>query len=81
MAWAAVRSKAAVLLLLIYCSLLLPLFVWALCLVDLERPGCYTLTVLLMSCDSQCSLANPQDALVSQRYVIVVFPNHTQLLF
>ena len=39
MAWAAVRSKAMVLLLLIYCFNVLPLFVGVLCL----SPFCYAL--------------------------------------
>ena len=64
---AAIRSKLVVLLLLIYCLYLLPLFVGILCFVldllfchcldgeESERAGCFALTVFLqmMSCDSQ----------------------------
>ena len=42
MAWVAVRSKALVLLLLIHCSLLLPLLVGAVCL------------VLVLLCSNKC---------------------------
>ena len=74
-AYAAVRSKVVVLLLLIYCLLLLPLFVEILCFVlvllfstlcpssfALILVGCFALTVILMFCDSQCSVALPRGA-------------------
>ena len=61
------RSKAVVLLLLIYCLLFLPLFVGVLCLVLVLLyiylcPSSFAIVlmgkmVFLMSCDSQCSVA------------------------
>ena len=39
------------------------------------------LTVFLVSCDSQCSVAFLTVPWVGQRCLIVVFPGHTHLLF
>ena len=39
-----------------------------------------SLTVVLMYCDSQCSVALPHDAMVGMWCVIVVFPDYTRLL-
>ena len=60
--WPSVRSKAVVLLLLIRCLLLLPLF---------ERVLCCSLFCHVLS----------SFAMVGLQCVIVVFPDHTQLIF
>ena len=44
-----------------------------------ERPGCIILTVYLVSCDSQCSVALPRVGV--GQCVIVEFPDHTQVPF
>ena len=96
MAYTAVRSKAVVLLLLIHCLLLIPLCesVIVLCFVvrnfmsilvynhldGEERAGCFAWFVLLMSRD--CCVALPRGAMsLSAVCEIVVFPDHTHLLF
>ena len=115
MAWAAVRSGAVVLLLLIYCLVCFPLFVGALCFVfvllcialcpfwfcghleEEERTGYFAaaavilkrrrglVTLLLLSCRCVVAvgvlwlfLAVPW---VGLQYVIVIFTDHTHLLF
>ena len=86
-AQAAVRSKAVVLLLLIRCLVCFPLIVGVLCLAlshleEEERAGCFAFIVLWMSCYCKCSVSLPPGALwVGLRSVIVVFPDHTHLLF
>ena len=96
MAYTAVRSKAVILLLLIHCILLLPLCesVIFLCFVVCnfmsilvcnhldgeERAGCFAWFVLLMSLDRCAAL--PCGAIsLSAVCEIVVFPDHTHLLF
>ena len=92
MAWAAARSKAVVLLLLIYCLIYFPLFVGVLCLSlfcytllsvhssfsineEEEKAGCFASIVLQMYCIYKCYVALPR-----LQYVIVLFPDHTNLL-
>ena len=88
-ACAAVSSKAVALLLLIYCFMYLPLFAGfcVLCVrssIEIILMGKRELVVLL-NLSSWCLvmverlfLAVPQSCL---RFVIVVFPDHTHLLF
>ena len=87
----AVRSKAVALLLLIYCFMFFTLFAVVLCL----SLFCYVLLcvhssfaiilkrkrklVLQIYCYYKCSVALPYGA--GLRYVIVVFPDHTHLLY
>ena len=95
MAWAAVRSKAVVLLLLTFCLLLLPLWesVIVLCFVVRYFMSILVAIILmgkreliaLLNLYSWCLvmverlfLAVPQGCL---QFVIVVFPDHTHLLF
>ena len=70
MASGAVRYKLVALLLLIYCLILLPMFEWFVYLLpflvvqltrrrERERADCFTLFVLLLSCDSYCSVSLP----------------------
>ena len=88
MAWAAVRSGAVVLLLLTFCLLLLPLWesVIVLCFV-----ACYFIAIILMGKRELVALLNlsswclvmveravPRGCL---QFVVVVFPDHTHLLF
>ena len=74
MAYADVRSKAAVQFSLIHCLFRLRSFVVVLCLVLVfysvlldgkEKAGCFTLAVLLMPGDSQCSVALPRGPVCS----------------
>ena len=44
-----------------------------------EGAGCFALFVFLVSHD--CCVALPHDATVCLQFVIVVFPDHTHLLF
>ena len=46
-----------------------------------ERAVCFTLTVFPMSRDSQSSVALPRGDMGWSAYVIVVFSDHTHLLF
>ena len=46
-----------------------------------ESAGCFALTVFLMSCDMQCSVALPHGAVGWSAVWGVVFPDHTHLLF
>ena len=46
-----------------------------------ERAGCFTLTVFLISCDSQCSVAIPPGAVDWSAVCDYVFPVSTYLLF
>ena len=95
----AVRSKAVVLLLLIYSLMYFPLFVWVLCL----SLFCYALLcvhssfsiilkrkkklVALLLLSNRCIITISVLWLflkvpwVGLQYVIVVFPDHTHLLF
>ena len=68
MAKAAVRSKAVVLLLLTFCLLLLPLWESVIVL-------CFVVRLVMVE---RLFLAVPQGCL---QFVIVVFPDHTHLLF
>ena len=85
-AWAAVRSKAVVLLLLTFCILLLPLctLLYVHSSIAIILMGKREL-VALLNLSSWCLmmvewlfLAVPRGCL---RFVIVVFPDHTHLLF
>ena len=92
MAWAAVRSEAVVLLLLAFCLLLLPLWGSVFCCMLLcVHSGVAVVLVgkrelvALLGLSSWCLvmverlfLAVPRGCL---RFVIVVFPDHTHLLF
>ena len=44
-----------------------------------ERAGCFTLFVFLVS--HNCCVALPHDAMGCVQFVIVLFPDHTHLLF
>ena len=44
-----------------------------------EKAGCFTQFVFLVSCD--CCVALPRGAMGCLQFVIVVFPDHTNLLF
>ena len=46
-----------------------------------ERAGCSNLIVFLISRDCKCSVALPHGAMGWSTCVIVVFPDHTHLLF
>ena len=46
-----------------------------------ERAGCFAFIVLWMSCYRKCSVALPQVPWVGLQCVIMVFPDHTHLLF
>ena len=46
-----------------------------------ERAGCFALTVYLVSCGGQCSVALSQGPWVCVPCVNVIFPDHTHLLF
>ena len=95
MAWAAVRSKAVVLLLLTFCLLLLPLWesVIVLCFVVLlyvHSSIAINLMrkrelVALLNLSSWCLVMVERLFLAVPRgcpqFVIVVFPDHTRLLF
>ena len=72
MAWTVVRSKAVILLVLIYCLMYFPLFVGVLCLslfcyallcVLSSFAVCFASIVLRLSCFCKCSVAFPRDAL------------------
>ena len=97
MAWAAVRSKAVVLLLLTFCLFLIPLWESVIVLCFVVYTFIYvhlSVAIILMgkrelvaliNLSSWCPmvvgqlfLAVPRDCL---RFVIVVFPDHTHLLF
>ena len=91
MAWAAVRSKAVVLLLLTFCLLLLPLWesviVLFCCTLFYVHSSIAIILMLiaLLNLSSWCLvmverlfLAVPRGCL---QFVIVVFPDHTHLLF
>ena len=71
-AWVAVRSKAVVLLLLLYCFMFLLLFYGVLCwyallcvlssfaiILTRRNAGCFALIVFLLSCCCLCSVALP----------------------
>ena len=46
-----------------------------------ERAGCFAVIVFWMSCYCTCLVALPQCGVVGLQFVIVVFPDHTHLLF
>ena len=48
---------------------------------DEEKASCFTFIVLQMSCYCKCSVALPHGAWVGLQCVIVVFHDHTHLLF
>ena len=85
-AWAAVRSKAVVLLLLTFCLLLLLLWesVIVLCFVACYLMGKREL-IALLNLSSWCFVMVEQLFLTVPRgclwFVIVVFPDNTHLLF
>ena len=95
MALAAVRFKAVVLLLLVYHLMYFPLFVGVLCLslfcyallcvhfsfAIILKAGYFVIIVLQMYCYYKSSVDLPHGAVGCLQYVIVVFPDHTHLLF
>ena len=46
-----------------------------------EKVGCYAIIVLQVYCYYKCYVAHPQVPWVGLQCVIVVFPDHTHLLF
>ena len=46
-----------------------------------DRAGCFAFIVFWMSCNCKCPGALPHGALGCLQFVIVVFPDHTHLLF
>ena len=46
-----------------------------------ERAGCFAFVVLRMSCYCICSVALPYGAVGCLQCVIMVFPDHTHLIF
>ena len=46
-----------------------------------EKASCFAIIVLQMYCYYKCSVALSHSALVCLQCVIVVFPDHTHLLF
>ena len=90
--YAAVSSKAAVLLMLILYLLLLPLwgFVFVPCFVVQyfvsslfckERDGIFTFIVSMISCDCYCFVAVPHVAMCWSVVLIVIFSDQTRLIF
>ena len=46
-----------------------------------EKAGCFALIVFMVPCGYWCSVAFPHGDIVWSAVVIVVFPDHTHLLF
>ena len=50
-------------------------------LIEEEKAGCLAIIVLQMYCNYKCYVALPHGSVVGLQCVIVVFPDHTHLLF